>query len=248
MVIIARLIGLVLALLLSWSVSAIGAERDISRVACKKVHGKCVTKKITSKKAVRKKLWVNRLGSGPLDGNILERRRKIAYENKIAYKQKLPRFGALEDIRDAHGSMVRVTSDTPSFYVDDHVHKDRRYLQSWSKEYLEILARDFMKEVGGTQAYPKLKVTSLVRDLGYQKRLRSAAQCQNPESCSTHLTGAAFDISFKGMSQAQKSWMYRRLTLDRELGIVNAIHEPWSGCFHVFVIRSDEGATPTVIP
>jgi hypothetical protein len=250
MSIIAQLIGLIFALLLSLSTSAVGKESVVTRVVCKKVHGKCITKKASKKTQIKvvKRRYQGRLGTGPLDGNIFERRRKLAFENKLAYEQRLPRFQALDEIRSAQSKLVRVPDDTPTFYIDDHVNHDRRYLQQWSYDYLVELAADFMREVGGTTKYPKIKVTSMVRDMGYQRKLPSAAQCWAPESCSTHLTGASFDISFKGMSREQKSWMYRRLSADRNLGVVNAIHEPWSGCFHIFVIKPDEEESPAPTP
>lgn len=230
---------LAFALLLSWSVQAKGEEA--TRALCKKVHGKCAVKNTNkaAKKVMKRKLE-GKLGSGSLDGNLFVRRTKLAFENRLAYELGLPRFQTLEEIKSAQSNLVRVPSETSNFYIDDNVDRDRRYLQPWSKEYLEQLAAGFMSEVGGTPDYPKLKVTSMVRDMAYQRGLRSAAQCREPESCSTHLTGASFDISFKGMSQAQKTWMYRKLTHDRDEGAVHAIHEPWSGCFHIFVIKPDE--------
>ncbi len=232
---ITQCVVLAFVLLLSWGVQA---KTETTRDTCKKVHGKCVTKK-TQKNVVKRKLQ-GKLGTGALDGNIFERRKKLEFENRLAYDLGLPRFQTLEEIQSSHSNLVKVPDETSTFYIDDHVNQDRRYLQRWSKEYLEQLAADFMSEVGGTTNYPKLKVTSMVRDMHYQRGLRSAAQCRSPESCSTHLTGASFDISFNGMSVEQKRWMYRRLTQDRDDGEVHAIHEPWSGCFHIFVIKPDE--------
>lgn len=247
---IAQYFVLTFALLLSFSVLAKTEARESARASCKKVHGKCVTKKPAKKavakpaKKVVKRKFEGKLGWGTLAGS----RAKLAFENRLAYELGLPRFQTLDEIQSAQSKLVRVPDETRTFYIDDHVNRDRRYLQSWSKDYLGQLAADFMSEAGGTADYPKIKVTSMVRDMQYQRGLRSVAQCRSPESCSTHLTGASFDISFNGMSVMQKAWMYRRLIRDRDLGLVVAIHEPFSGCFHIFVIKPDGDENGSVRP
>lgn len=242
----AQYVVLAFALLLSLGALAKTEGRDGARVACKKVNGKCPAKKVLKKvqKKVVKRKFEGKLGWGTLAGS----RAKLAFENRLAYDLGLPRFQNLAEIQSAQSKLVRVPDETGTYYIDDHVNRDRRYLQSWSKEYLGRLAADFMKEAGGTPDYPKIKVTSMVRDMQYQRGLRSVAQCLSPESCSTHLTGASFDISFNGMSVMQKAWMYRRLIRDRDLGIVVAIHEPFSGCFHIFVVKPDEEENGTTKP
>ena len=184
---------------------------------------------------------------GPLDGSFFERKKSLAHENLVADELKLPRFQRLDDIVLSHPVLSQVPLETETFFVDDHVDPSRRYLQKWAYAYLVNIALDFKKEVVSSKDYPKLKVTSLVRDLDYQlHRVKSVAKCKTPETCSTHLTGATFDISFKNMSREQYKWMYDRLSRDRDLGAVNAIHEPWSGCFHIFVLPPED--TTTVAP
>lgn len=243
---IVRCGAFLLVLLLSFGVGARETKHESERVVCKKVHGKCAAKKVQQKapKKVAKRKFEGHLGSGSLGGSMA----KLAFENRLAYELGLPRFQTLAEIRSAQSNLVRVPDETAGYYIDDHVDSDRRYLQSWSKEYLGQLGADFVREAGGTPDYPKLKVSSMVRDMQYQRHLRSAAQCLSPESCSTHLTGATFDISFNGMSKDQKAWMYRRLVRDRDLGIVHAIHEPISGCFHIFVVKPDEEESGTALP
>ncbi len=181
--------------------------------------------------------YLGSFSGGPLDGSYFDREKSLAHENLVADELKLPRFQKLDDIVLAHPFLSIVPLETDTYFVDDNVVPDRRYLQSWTYAYLVNLADDFKKEVLSSKDYLKLKVTSLVRDLDYQLyRLNSAAKCKKPETCSTHLTGATFDISFKNMSREQYKWMYKRLSRDRNQGAINAIHEPRSGCFHIFVV------------
>ncbi len=181
---------------------------------------------------------------GPLDGSFFDRKKSLAHENLVADELKLPRFQKLDDIVLAHPVLNIVPLETETFFVDEHVDPNRRYLQKWTYAYLVNLASDLKKEVPSSLDYPKLKVTSLVRDLDYQlHRVKSAAKCKEPETCSTHLTGATFDISFKNMSREQYKWMYERLSRDRDQGAINAIHEPWSGCFHIFVLPPEDSTT-----
>ncbi len=175
---------------------------------------------------------------GELGGTAPERRAKIAKENSIANKTKLPRYKSLQTIVGAQLRLQRIPTYTDDHIIDHRVHKDRRYLQPWAAAYLAELARDFVEQAGRAPSYQKLKVSSLVRDLQYQHRLgsRSAAQCKEAATCSTHLTGATFDISFRRMSKRQKTWMYRRLAADMKSGRVRALYEGINTCFHIFVI------------
>lgn len=231
----------VFAALLSGAVSArtvharkAHAHRTVKHAVHHRAHGMHIS-------AQRASRYQGRFGLGALDGSVAERRTKLAYENSVADELKLPRFQTLEEIRAAASSLVRVPDDFTTFFVDEDVDRDRRYLQPWSYAYLVLLANDFANEAGASSDYPKIKITSLVRDLAYQLHsVRSIAKCKEPETCSTHLTGATFDISFRGMSKAQFDWLYKRLTRDRDLGLVNAIHEPQSGCFHIFVVPTEK--------
>jgi hypothetical protein len=194
-------------------------------------HTRCALKQVHRRPALTRALWV-----GPLGGSGPERREKLATENRIADRFGLPRFQNLAAIRVAHRDLVSVPDVSEGYYVDEHVLSDRRYVQPWTYHYLSSLAAAFIGETTATSSYPKLKLTSLVRDQDYQVRLKSVAKCKDPESCSTHLTGATFDVSFRNMSKEQFRWLYDRLAQDVRLGKVNAIHEPLSGCFHVFVV------------
>lgn len=237
-----RSVALVL-LLAGVSFAAFAKVEEVSRLEVRK-KPRCERTKSCAKKAdapASSRKYRGRFSGGPLDGSYFERKRSLAHENMVADELSLPRFQKIEDIIAAHPILHSVPNETSSFYVDDHVDQNRRYLQNWTYEYLAALADEFKRETTMTADYPKLKITSMVRDLDYQlHRVKSAAKCREPETCSTHLTGATFDISFKNMSREQYKWMYERLTRDRDLGIVNAIHEPWSGCFHVFVLPPED--------
>ena len=194
---------------------------------------------------VKRHRFHSRFSGGPLDGSYSDRKKSLAHENLVADELKLPRFKTLEEITKAanEGLLDRIPDETVTFFVDQNVDTERHYLQVGAYLYLQHVTRDFMNDVGGTEKYPKPKVTSMVRDLDYQLHsVKSAAKCNEPETCSTHLTGATFDISFKNMSHAQYKWMYDRLLRDRDLGAINAIHEPWSGCFHIFVLPQDDAS------
>ena len=142
-----------------------------------------------------------------------------------------------------------------------NVDSKRRYLQKWALDYLGRLARGYFEY--STQLEqdaarrnlvmrfflsPKetrLKITSMVRPMELQKEFatrgnqdgrRSAADCSTAEKCSTHLTGATFDISFKPMNQKQRAFIEQFLLRDQGKKIY-AVMEPRSGCYHVFVFN-----------
>lgn len=165
-------------------------------------------------------------------------------QNRAADKGKLPR---LEDIADLkryveNGYLVSVPNKGKGFYLDkksfkDRGYGDRRYLSPAAKEYLESRAAAYSKS-----GHPRLKVTSLVRTQDYQiyllikRRNPNAAAGEVPEHRSPHLTGHAFDVSTKGLSRRQISWLAERLAEDIERKIILATYEPNGKDFHIVVI------------
>lgn len=133
--------------------------------------------------------------------------------------------------------LTAVPGDTRDYYLAN-VPSRYRYARPWTKLFIERLSNQYRDRFGA-----KLRVTSLIRTVSLQNSLRRRnANAASPygEKRSTHLTGASIDISKKGMTRAQQSWMRTVLRSLREKGHIFAIEEFQQPAFHIMVYRQYE--------
>jgi hypothetical protein len=133
------------------------------------------------------------------------------------------------------GLLVRVPPAAPGFQVVG-VPGWRRVTRPWTRLFLHQLGAAVRELFGG-----RLRVTDLARTEAVQRALEgwnvNAAPARGPHP-STHLTGAAVDLSKVEHSDVEIAWLrlvLRRLT-DR--GLVDAIEEFAQPHFHVLVFRA----------
>lgn len=133
--------------------------------------------------------------------------------------------------------LVRVSEKTRDYYLHA-VPSDYRYLRPWANVFLQRISKQFRTRFG-----QPMRVTSLLRTVSYQRSLArrnsNAAPSTGPKA-SVHLTGACLDISKKGMSRAQQSWVRNVLYSLRSKGYLYAIEEFKQPTFHVLVHRRYE--------
>lgn len=192
-------------------------------------------------------VWEEQSGSSLRGGSP-----KLAQENCIADTLNLPRYQDLDDIvLDDGGRLVQVSS--PYLDVNGGVPRERHVAMSWTRDYLFERAEFFKSVTKGK----KLRIASLVRSRDDQdglsgvkkfyyrvkgrlkkvfRKRRSFADCSHNSVCSTHLTGAAVDISLRGLTKKEQVLLSERLLEDREQGRILVIHEKKGNHFHVFVI------------
>jgi Family of unknown function (DUF5715) len=130
------------------------------------------------------------------------------------------------------GYLVRVSPDTRLYYLHA-IPADLHYCRPWTKLFLERLGRQFHARFGH-----RLRVTSLVRTIGRQRRLaRSNDNAADATGAlqSSHLTGATLDISKRFMSARERSWMRDVLYSLRQSGYLYAIEEFQEPVFHIMV-------------
>jgi hypothetical protein len=133
------------------------------------------------------------------------------------------------------GLLQPVPFQTQSYYLHG-VPGSYRYLRPWAKLFLERLSRQFRTRFGA-----RLRVTSLVRTVSYQERLRGRngnAAAAYGAGRSTHLTGASLDISKRFMDPAQLHWMRSVLHSLHGAGHVFAVEEFAQPAFHIMVHKS----------
>ncbi len=133
--------------------------------------------------------------------------------------------------------LVPVPAKTRDYYLHA-VSADYRYLRPWANLFLQRLSKQYRTRFGH-----QLRVTSMLRTVSYQRSLArrngNAAPATGPKA-SVHLTGACLDISKRGMSRSQQSWMRNVLDHLRSSGYVYAIEEFRQPTFHVLVLRRYE--------
>ena len=180
---------------------------------------------------------------------------KLARQNRVADDYDLTRMDGPAVIRRLvrSGYLVPIPRRGRGFYVDRRLGRGytRRevltYARPWVKQFLVREGTHFADRFRGA----RFKVSSLVRTEGYQELLKArnvnAAAGDVDETRSPHLTGAAVDISKKGMSRRQLAWMRDHLVALQEMGWVIATEEMATNAFHVFV-QPDFGKPPRAVP
>jgi hypothetical protein len=141
------------------------------------------------------------------------------------------------------GLLVPVPSGTPTYYVTG-VDASLRVARPWTRLFVEQVAGAFHELFG-----KRLRITSLTRTLGAQKALirinPSAAPADGPVQ-STHLTGAAVDVSKRFMSDAEVAWARTVLWRLKRRGLIDVAEEFREPHFHVLVRRGYGTYGPTL--
>jgi len=159
-----------------------------------------------------------------------------AIQNRLADQDHLSRMkdNAMVQRWTRLQLLVPVKEKTRDYYLHA-VPSGNRFLRPWAYLLLQRLAKQFRARFGSP-----LRVTSLLRTVSYQRSLsrRNAnAAAATGSKASVHLTGACMDISKKGMTRSQQSWVRNVLYSLRQKGYLYAIEEYRQPVFHVLVQR-----------
>lgn len=122
---------------------------------------------------------------------------------------------------------LRVDSDLPDV---------RSCARPWTVKFLENLAHAHY-----VRFHRPLKVTSAARTVAFQRRLMRVNANAAPVKgmiASPHLSGAAVDISKKGLSLSEIAWMRAYLLPLQEEGKIDVEEEFYQACFHINVYQS----------
>jgi hypothetical protein len=141
----------------------------------------------------------------------------------------------LED-RIAHGSLVPLPT-TNVLRVNTDLPENRKYCRPWTAKFLTDLSKAHGAMFGGSA----IEVTSAVRTVEYQKRLRHIngnAAAADGDIASPHLTGGTIDIGKTGMSAREIGWLRTWLIPLEQAGKIDVEEEFKQSCFHISVYRS----------
>lgn len=174
------------------------------------------------------------LENNPLKGSV----EAMRYQNARIDALGFPRVKTEKDIELLHraGKIVRVPDSGKTHYLSIKMRRGTRFLYPHAKQYLECVGEDYYNRFR-----KRFKITTLARTVQIQTRLKrlriSSANANEGETQSTHLACISFDISLKGMTQKEISFLTERFVLDRANGKVDVFLELWSRNFHVTVFR-----------
>jgi len=153
---------------------------------------------------------------------------------------ELPRIANEEQLLalEAEEELVPV-ANTRTLTVAANLAPSRRYCRPWTRDFLEDLSEAYYQEF-----HRPLTVTSLVRTVEQQKKLRRHNSNAGPEegdTASTHLTGVTVDILKRGMTRKQHDWMNHYFLPLKEAGLIDPIEERRQPVFHVVVFNTYSG-------
>ncbi|WP_263349938.1 DUF5715 family protein [Acidicapsa acidisoli] len=162
----------------------------------------------------------------------------LVHQNEMAEADGLERILDDADLEDriAHGSLVPVPVSA-ALHVNTDLPENRRYCRPWTAKFLTDLARAHSARFAGSV----IEVTSAVRTVEYQRRLRMIngnAAAADGDIASPHLTGGTIDIAKQGLSSKEIGWMRCWLIPLEQQGKIDVEEEFRQSCFHISVYKS----------
>ena len=162
----------------------------------------------------------------------------LVHQNEMAEADGLERILDDADLEDriAHGSLVPVPVSA-NLHVNTDLPENRRYCRPWTAKFLSDLAHAHSARFAGSN----IEVTSAVRTVEYQRRLRHIngnAAAADGDIASPHLTGGTIDIGKQGMSSREIGWLRAWLIPLEQQGKIDVEEEFRQSCFHISVYKS----------
>lgn len=161
---------------------------------------------------------------------------------RMARELRLPRIQNVAQINQLlmNGQLYELPRQGETFYLDEQIGEyDPMYAHMYrvaspvAIKFISQWSRKFYNQFDGK----RLKVTSLVRTVEYQKKLQRRNANATAVSRSAHLTGSAIDISYKELVADEIKWMRTELLALEKKQMIEATEERFQACFHVMVFR-----------
>jgi hypothetical protein len=174
---------------------------------------------------------VRRINWNPL---IRGSHESLLRQNEEIDRLGLPRIedvGQLEELKSTQ--QLVPLEDTKTFQVSPTLDPEYRYAKPWTRDFIADLSQAYYDKF-----HAPLVVTSAVRTVEYQRKLRRRNKNAAPDSgetASSHLAGLSIDIAKRGMTRAQHKWFENYLADMRDQNLVEAAEERRQACFHIMV-------------
>ena len=157
----------------------------------------------------------------------VERELLASFYNDPEKRDRL--FAEYEAVTDLARSFRGLTYD-----LDDPADRTRfqvrllSFIRPAARDILMKLAHDYHEKFGR-----RLPVTSLVRTQRYQRRMVHNSPNATGVELAPHLTGMAFDVSYKFMAPDEQNFVMEQIAWLKDAGRVEALREH-NNSFHVF--------------
>ena len=171
----------------------------------------------------------------------------LVRQNEVLDSLELPRIANDEELAVLEEAEELVpVENSASLVVAANLPENRRYCRSWTRDFVEDLGEAYYREF-----HRPIVVTSLVRTMDQQKKLRRYnhnAAPEEGETASTHLAGVTVDILKRGMTRAQHNWLERYFLPLQQAGLIDPIEERRQPVFHVVVFKAYSEGQPSQAP
>ncbi len=172
------------------------------------------------------------------EATLVASSRELFHENKLAERCRLTRIKDRAHLEwfISEGLLVPLSHGGEEAYrIDANLGEEDPdnaalyiHVRPWLKEFVETVAARAQTEIG-----VRIRITSLVRPLDYQRRLQE--HNRNAASESTHPTGSTVDISLVELEWREKNWLRQYILSLEKAGLVEATEERGNQCLHIFV-------------
>jgi uncharacterized protein YcbK (DUF882 family) len=158
----------------------------------------------------------------------------LVKQNEIIDQLELPRIADDQELEQVIEKEELVPlQETSSLRIAANLTDSRRYCKSWTRDFVEDFSRAFYDEFK-----KPIQVNSAIRTIQQQKKLRRHNRNAGPiegDTASTHLTGIALDISNRGLTRKQHTWIEQYFLPLKDKGLIDPIEERRQPVFHVVV-------------
>jgi hypothetical protein len=162
-----------------------------------------------------------------------------SHESMLRQNEEIDRLGLpriedesqLEELK-ASDQLVPL-EDTKSFQISPTLDPEYRYAKPWTRDFIADLSDAYYE-----QFHTPLVITSAVRTVEYQRKLRRRNKNAAPDTgdtASSHLAGLSIDVAKRGMTRAQHKWFENYLAGMRDQNLIEAAEERRQACFHIMV-------------
>lgn len=152
-------------------------------------------------------------------------------QNAEIDRLRLPRIvddNQLEQL-ERDGELVRI-SDDRYIALASNIQDNRRYVREWTLQFISNAARQYRYAFG-----VRLQINSAVRTEEQQREIAKYNRYAAPPAESSHVAGVTVDLAKRQLTPAQRKWLVAYLKYYRDMGIIEAVEEPY--CYHVAVME-----------
>ena len=165
----------------------------------------------------------------------------LAWQNKIADEQKLPRVSSDKELEQLKKSGVLI--QIPEWFrIDPRLDQKWRWVLPETAKFLDDFGVDFINHFGRY-----FKTTSAIRttvrqlEIAKEGNPNAELPMEGPRRTS-HTTGATIDISKIDMNEDELAWTRKELLRLEKLQVIEATEEDsQQKCFHIMVFKTYAG-------